>query len=347
VKRNVLSILVLLGLLLAMFAIPVQAAPEDEIEESIAAGLAWLADQQNADGSWGLYYDPVACTGFAVVKMLDRGYELAKDPDIPDIDDPFDPDYAYSENIEKGLEYLFSQAANHTSGGICFAMYGYETYSTGIAMMAIAATRVPGRIVPTGPFAGETYQFVMDGCVTFFANTQNSDGGWIYQAGMPSSSDQSNTGYAVLGLRYAEDFGCVIPASVYTGLDSWIDFIQNDVDGDTHDGGSGYGHPNDGGNLLRTGNLLFEMALVGDDVSDTRVQDAIDYIERHWNDANQDPGWKGPDVHLQAAYCLMKGLEAFDIRELDTSSGPFDWFDEMSTLVINDQQADGSWAGDY
>jgi len=341
VKRKILAVLVVLGLLLAMFVIPAQAATEDEIEESIAAGLAWLAEQQNPDGSWGSW-DQVAHTGFAVVKMLDRGYKLARED--PDIDDPFDPDYAYSDNIEKGLEYLFSQAASHASGGICFAMGGHETYNTGIAMMAIAATRVPTRIVPTGPFSGQTYQFVVDGCVTFFANTQNPDGGWVYWGML--SSDQSNTGYAVLGLAYAEDFGCVIPASVYTGLDIWIDFIQNDVDGDTNDGGSGYGSPDGWVNLLKTGNLLFEMAFVGDDESDQRVQDAVDYIERHWNDANQDPGWKGPPVHLQAAYCLMKGLESFDIRELDTSSGPFDWFDEMSTLVIGDQQADGSWAWD-
>ena len=338
-----LSLVIVMGIV-GTFAIPAQAATENEIEESIVAGVAWLAGQQNPDGSWGAY-EPTAHTGFAVVKMLDRGYELAKED--PDIDDPFDPDYAYSTNIEDGLEYLFTQAASHASGGICFAIGTHETYNTGIAMMAIAATRVPTRIVPTGPYAGQTYQFVMDGCVTFFANTQNPDGGWRYWAG-DQPSDQSNTGYAVLGLRYAEDFGCVIPASVNTGLDIWIDFIQNDVDVDTNDGGSHYVGPGDAWvNLLKTGNLLFEMALVGDDVSYQRVQDAIDYIERHWDDANRDPGWKGPPVHLQAAYCLMKGLEAFDIRELDTGSGLFDWFDEMSTLMIDDQQADGSWTWDY
>lgn len=343
-KLKILVVLVLFGLLVGMVAIPAQAATEDEIEESIAAGLAWLAAQQNPDGGWYRYYDPVACTGFALVKMLDRGYELAKED--PNIDGPFDPDYAYSANIEKGLKYLFANAASHPQGGICFAMGWDETYNTGIAMMAIAATRVPTRIVPTGPFSGKTYKYVMDGCVTFFANTQNPDGGWRYWAGM-QPSDQSNTGYAVLGLRYAEDFGCVIPASVYTRLDIWIDFIQNHVDGDTNHGGSGYTGPDNWVNLLKTGNLLFEMALVGDDKSDQRVQDAIDYIERHWNDPGQDPGWKGPRVHLQAAYCLMKGLEAFDIRELDTGTGPFDWFDEMSTLVINDQRADDSWGWDY
>jgi hypothetical protein len=328
-----------------MFAIPAQAATEDEIEESINAGIAWLAAQQNLDGSWVSLAmgEPVACTGFALAKLLDRGWELAKVD--PDIDNPFDPDYAYSSNIEHGLAYLFTQAAPHASGGICFAIGAHETYSTGVAMMAIAATRDPVRMITTGPFAGAPYQFVMDGCVTFFTNTQNPDGGWRYWAGN-QPSDQSNTGYAVLGLRYAEDFGCAIPASIKTGLDPWIDYIQNDVDGDPNDGGAGYAHPDQWVNILKTGNLLFQMAFVGDKITDQRVQDAIDYIVRHWNDANQDPGWKGPPVHCQAAYCLMKGLEAFDIRELDTGSGPFDWFDEMSTIIISAQWPAGFWPWD-
>lgn len=339
-KRRLLSIAIIFSLIIGLLSISAQAATEDEIEESIEAGLPWLVEQQNPDGSWG-DYEMVAHTGFAVVKLLDRGYELAKED--PDIDDPFDPDYAYSSNIENGLDYIFLHTADHPLGGICFAPGGHETYNTGIGMMAVAATRDPDRIVSTGVHAGQTYQFMMDGCVIFFTNTQNPDGGWRYHGG-DWPSDQSNTGYAVLGLRYAEDFGCVIPDAVKIGLDSWIDFIQNDVDGDPDDGGSHYVSPGDGMvNLLKTGNLLFQMALVGDDGSDTRVQDALDYIERYWNDASPDPGWKGPPLHCQAAYCLMKGLEAFDVRELDTGSGPFDWFDEMSTLLINAQLADGSW----
>ncbi|NIO11540.1 MAG: hypothetical protein GTO40_27380, partial [Deltaproteobacteria bacterium] len=76
-------------------------------------------------------------------------------------------------------------------------------------------------------------------------------------------------------------------------LDIWIDYIQNDVDGDTYDGGSGYTHPNSWVNILKTGNLLQQMALVGDISTTGRVLDALDYMHRHWDDPNQDPGWKG------------------------------------------------------
>ena len=50
---------------------------------------------------------------------------------------------------------------------------------------------------------------------------------------------------------------------------------------------------------------------------------------------------------MQAAYCLMKGLESFNIQTIEVGGSDIDWFDEMSTLVINDQQGDGSWDWDY
>jgi len=80
---------------------------------------------------------------------------------------------------------------------------------------------------------------------------------------------------------------------VFTELNIWIDYIQNDVDGDIDDGGSGYEAPWDWVNILKTGNLLQQMSLVGDTTATPRVQAAVDYMETHWNDANQDPGWKG------------------------------------------------------
>jgi len=175
--------------------------------------------------------------------------------------------------------------------------------------------------------------------VDWFIKYQNPDGGWIYNPG-PSGSDNSNTGYAALGLAYAEAYGADI-GDVLPGLNSWADYIQNDVDGDTNDGGSGYVGPDDWVNILKTGNLIFEFGLVGDTADSPRVQDAVDYIVRHWNDPNYDPGWR--PHHYQAMYCTMKGLESLQIDEIDG----IDWFDEFSTEIVYSQNLDGSWPVDY
>ena len=73
---------------------------EEDIENAIVAGLNWLAGHQDDEGFWG-FPDRVGKTGFAVLKFEERAYELG-------YDSPFEPEYIYSENVQKGLDYIFS-----------------------------------------------------------------------------------------------------------------------------------------------------------------------------------------------------------------------------------------------
>lgn len=156
-------------------------------------------------------------------------------------------------------------------------------------------------------------------------------------------SDNSNTGYAVLGLIYAQNkFGIAVPQSVKDGLNNWVDYIQCDANG-----GSGYVVPCDWVNILKTGNLLYEMAFEGDTAESARAQAAVNYIENHWNDPNWDPGWKGSgSPHFQATYTTMKGFDSMGIETITVSGSEVDWFDEMSTAIVQSQNADGSWPWD-
>jgi hypothetical protein len=364
-KLRIMSAVLAVALLIVLgTALTVVAATEEEIKTAIDNGLAWLVLQQNLDtGCWG-DWDQVARTGFAVVKLEDLAFELG-------YSSPFDAGYAYHTNVEKGLNCIFANAYTIAISGqpagdpdsegdgqaIYFGSYWTRTYETGIAVMAIAASRAPSRVVAVSgsPVNGWTYKKVLQNAVDYLAFGQTDAapgrGGWDYRENTPwNRSDNSNTGYAVLGLRYAEaplyGFASTIPAFVKTELNIWIDYIQNDVDGDADDGGSGYSDPSGWVNLLKTGNLLFEMAFVGDTTTTARVQDAIAYIERHWNDANQDPGWQGPPPHYQAAYCMMKGFESLGINTITVGGNPVDWFAEMSTAIVANQSDDGSWPWD-
>ena len=320
----------------AVMCTTASAATEEDIENSINMGVAWLVDEQNPDGSWGCSYT-VARTGFALVKLEDRSRELGFEP--------LDPDGPYYDNIIIGLEYLDNQKlteilgpldpADKNTNGI--AVYftdewgSHHTYSTGIALMAIANS-------------GMVTDDVQD-MVDWFIKYQNPDGGWIYNPMPGWGSDNSNTGYAALGLAYAKAYGADIE-DVLPGLDSWANYIQNDQGpaddwcSDDPDGGSGYTDPACWVNILKTGNLIFEFGLVGDTADSQRVQDAVDYIVRHWNDDNPDPGWR--PHHYQAMYCTMKGLESLQIDEIDG----IDWFEDFSTEIVNTQNPDGSWPED-
>lgn len=95
-KHEIVSILIALGLLVGLAAIPAQAVTEEEIELSIESGLDWLVPLQNlADsdsplyGSWG-DEDMVARTGLAVLKLESHALETGKDP--------FDAGYEDSQN---------------------------------------------------------------------------------------------------------------------------------------------------------------------------------------------------------------------------------------------------------
>ena len=104
-------------------------------------------------------------------------------------------------------------------------------------MMAIAAGRDPARVVATGPLTGWTYGDVLQDLADWMAyaqaDTGDARGGWFYNAQDTGNvSDQSNAGYALLGLMYAQaplyGYESNIPNFVATELDLWIDWIQND-----------------------------------------------------------------------------------------------------------------------
>jgi len=315
-------------------------------------------------------------------KLCDRAYELKKEN--PDIESPFDPDYEYSQNVTNGFDWVFDHLAvvdigiqDHTAGatgtmdnpdtngngtGVC-SLNWFSSYTTGILLAAIAASGTPDRVVndPSSPVYGWTYGQVAQDMVDFLAFSQvdpstdyagyTVEGGWDYTpvnngtGGTGWQGDQSNSGYAVLGLGEAQAFGCTVPDWVKTELNWWIDWVQDDVNLDADDGGSWYSFP--GVNILKTGNLIFEMALVGDTPTTPRVTDATDYLARRWNNAsgtNQPPGWNGTPAEYQAMFCTMKGLEYMGIDTFDS----IDWFEDFSDVIVAQQDKTpgptyGSW----
>jgi parallel beta-helix repeat protein len=356
-KKIVLFIAILVAFTLCFST--VKAATKAQIDTSIAHGLAWLAGQQNTDGSWGSE-NQIAQTGLAVKKFEHHAVAQGKSP--------LDPTYQYYPQVKRGLNYLFSMAeimpispqpaGNPDTDGdsIGVGWDGGESYHTGIALMAIAESNCPDSVVnvPGIPVNGWTYRHVASEAVDFLAFAQNDTGdgrgGWGYWANY-GSSDNSNSGYATLGLAFAQaipplGFSIPVPAFVKTELSIWIDYIQCDQPGPgTDDGGSGYSDnypPNNGPcgwvNTLKTGNLLFQMALTGQYAGTNRDR-AVAYLVRHWNDHNTDPGWQ---IHYQAMFCIMKGLE---FQGISIMSG-IDWYKDFADSIVFYQHPDGSWGPD-
>jgi hypothetical protein len=327
------SLILLAVLALALTATPTAGAQtlEDNIETSVVAGLEWLATQQNTDGSFG-DWDVDAHTGLAILKFEDRAIDLGLNP--------LGPTYEYSTVVQGGLNYLESTAVADANG-VHWGGGGHEVYSTGIVMMAFSASGNP---------ATYTHWVVdaLDWMVWAQAdpNCGLHRGGWRYSPNA-CDSDNSISGYATLGLGFAAaappyGFGLTVPQVTLDELDLWIGAIQDPVNGDADDGGSYYTPGGGWVNILKTGNLLFEMGLVGDTADTPRVQAAVDYIERHWNDANGDPGWHDN----QAMFTMMKGFQALGIEILDIDgdgNAETEWFPIVANELIDTQNTDGSW----
>ena len=373
-KLMVISICLIL---MTMLAAPVYAYTpiysEADIADACEKGVEYLANAQNSNGSWddgGSYNYRVANTGLALLKLETHATFMGKSP--------LDPSYAYSDNVQAGLNWLFANSHNvtialQTAGdpdtngtGIGVGVYeGSSTYlspyQTGIALMAICASNEPNEIVTVGPQIGQTYAHVAQEIVDWLAWAQNEGtyvgdpdrGGWRYYPNV-SDSDNSVTGYCTIGLAYAEapapwGFGAhvTIPSFVFNELEPWVERIQIDSGGST--GGSSYSPSssatnNSGpGNALRTGNLLSELAILGigtgtENVT-LNVTAAIDYMELVW-DSGYNPGWR---LCYQACFTMMKGFQAQGIENLDTGAGPESWYREMADVIVGGQNANGSF----
>lgn len=337
--------------------------PRQTAEEAIEDGIAWLAAQQNSDGSWGNSF-LLATTGLAVLNL--ELYALRQDPPLP----PLDPVYAYSAQVRNGLNFIFANAyiaeidqqfagnpdENDNGVGVYFALDGYEVYNTSIDMMPIAVSGAPAArvTVPGSSVDGWTYADVLKDSIEWLAWAQTDvgwgKGGWNYGAmdDEGDRSDQSNSGWASLALAYAEappprGFALSPPGFARGELDIWINATQNDSDG-----GSVYApNPDDPGawtwysNSLRTGNVLQQMAFAGNTCdAPERVQDAIAYLTARWHEDNTDPGWRGECTSsYQATYTIMKGLKAFGLVTIDS----IDWLQDFTNALITQQTTDGSW----
>ena len=326
-------------------------------------------------GYWDYGGHPVAATGASTEAFEIHG-------SLPDGNPDEDP---YVETVERGLNYLLSEMHSYpvsqdptycpegnpdmNGNGIgldCCVGCWHSMYESGIALMALASSRCPDCVAATGSpdVVGRTYLDIAQDMVDYFAYGQSDPdtgvgrGGWRYYGnfrewGEGQYSDNSVSQWPVIGMESAEvNFGAdglLVPTFVKDELNLWIDYIQNDVDGDWADGGSGYTDPWGWVNIAKTGGLLCEMKFVGDTTATGRVQDAVDFIDRQW-----DTEWEHfPANNYYAFYSVMKGFRLLGIETISPLNDPsgLDWYGDptrgYAQHIVADQNPDGAWYGGY
>jgi hypothetical protein len=354
------------GLIGLWLAPPAMAATEAEKRAAIDNGLAWLATTQNAAGYFGTGGTDylISQTGAALLAFLEEKDNWGANA------------AAYQTAVDKGLTYLFNNAAslvsisNQPAGnpdsngdglGVKFFPGGAnsrDTYVTGIVLPAIASTGTPNAVVGSGPLAGWTYKKVVENTIDYFAYGQSDQatgsyrGGWRYYANY-GNSDQSTTQWPVIASLFASKMGVSLPGWVKTELAFWTNYIQN-----SSTGAAGYTGPTSYyGRMNETGALLLMQDFIGLPTSDPKVQAALNFINSNWKIGVSS--YEGNLGHPYGMWAIYKGLEVTigldnmtTITNLRTNPGDIDnpdhgynWFEDYCEYLVSTQLANGSWSG--
>lgn len=196
-------------------------------------------------------------------------------------------------------------------------------YVTAIAITALKAT------------GNHAYDEVIRKAKDYYVNNQNADGGWRYNPSY-TTSDHSVHQWGVLGLYEAYEFlGLPRNDTTWENARRYLTTTQND------DGGWGYELGGSYGSMTAAG--MWSSFYCGIPSSDSGTQKALNWIANNYTwDGNPGKGsWLRYYQYTMAKALTLNGKRAV----VDANGVSHDWYKELSTKLLAEQQDDGRWTG--
>ena len=304
-----------------------------DVLKAIDRGLEWLKTQQGDDG---LFMRHPGMTGLAITAFLRH------------------PENRYAEDnhpfVQKALRALLK--LQHPNG----AIYDIEqqpalpNYNTSVSLMALSSTDNP------------EYRLAIAKAQNFIKGLQVQDSESVYYGGIGYGSretvhDLSNLNYAVQALKEsgvddqqvwdkAVKFLQRCQNSSETNTESWAGndggFIYA-PDGESKAGRDESDKPRSYASMTYAGLLSFIYANV--DKNDSRVQSAVDWIQRHYTvEENYGMGLEGLYYNY---HTMAKALGAYGEPVIVDSKGmSHDWYRELGEKLISEQNSEGFWVNE-
>lgn len=240
-----------------------------EVEDAVQRALAWLATEQNEDGSWGRSYRG-AMTGFAVLCFLGHG------------DTPESP--AHGRVVKAGIQFLTRLSAKNrgliserpASNASCYE-HGIATYALGEAFLMAGFGQKD--LLPVIEAFERGVQVILDG--------QTEAGGWLYRYQKGGRGDVSVTGWQYQALKIAHQ-----TRLHFAGLEERIERMEHfllSMRGPR--GGFGYTEPEDRASL--TGAGVLGLQLFHPQEHRIMIIEGLQVIL----DSNQRKRWPGVDIY--------------------------------------------------
>ncbi len=195
-------------------------------EKSVALALAWLAEHQNADGSWafahrcpcsapGTKNSPNAATAMAVLPFLAAGHTPVEGK--------------YKENVAAAINFLVANGKSEQAG-LGFNDEG-QMYAHGLATIALCECYA--MLSPRAKKKNRELAYAAQAALRFIENAQHpEDGGWRYNPG--DAGDTSVVGWQMMALRSGYVGSLDVSPNV---LDGALHFLRDEVG---FEGGSRY-----------------------------------------------------------------------------------------------------------
>jgi hypothetical protein len=290
-------------------------------EAAVARGLRWLANHQNADGSWsladfrragdcncsggGAYTDKAAATSLALLPFLGAGQtHLAG---------------THRDVVSRGLRWLIEHQAK--DGDLRSAAKERGMYAQGLGTIVLCEA-----FAMTGD---EVLRQPAERAVAYIVAAQYDDGGWRY---MPSphnlEGDTSVVGWQLMALQSARAANLAVPDDTWQAAGYFLDGVQH-RDGALYSYMAGM-EPNPS---MTAEGLLCRMYLGW-------KKDRPGIIRgSRWLLDNHLPSKKEPNFYYW--YYGTQVLHHYGGREWDT------WNLQMRDVLVNSQETRGHAAGSW
>ncbi|MEZ5966605.1 MAG: hypothetical protein R3F56_22400 [Planctomycetota bacterium] len=312
-------------------------------QANVEAGLRWLRDHQDADGRWdcddfmkhdlagtacdgaGDPLHDVGVTGLALLAFLGDGNTLrgGRDRDV----------------VKRGVEWLREQQ-DHDTGCLGGQASQHFMYDHAIATLALCEAHGLSRYRSLRPCAQRA--------VDFLSAARNPYGAWRYQP-RSGDNDVSITGWALMALVSAHEFGLAVDGRALADVDVYLDqmtdaqgrvgYVQRGGPSSRHVGEHEAAFPVDR-NEAMTGVGLFCKVLLGHDArTDPRLQKQLAVLMR------RKPAWevgaRGSSLDFYAWY--YGSYAVYQVGEPHWSH----WSNALTKAVIERQCREGNAAGSW
>lgn len=281
------------------------------LDACVAKGLAWLANEQLEDGSFGSgqYRRHVAITALACIAIMADGNVPGRG--------------LYADNVTRGLNFILDNVAE--TGLLAADTNHGPMYGHGFAALFLG--EVYGMTAGGGDTAlsARTHDALSRSC-RLIVQTQNEEGGWRYNP-IPYDADISVTICQIMALRSARNAGLEIPRATIDRAVEYVRKCQNP------DGGFKYQLTSGRSGEARSAAGVASLYYAGI-YKDEAITDGLEYLNQNFfpsaEQTNKAHFFYGSYYAVQAMY-------------LAGGTNWAKWWPAIRDQLIADQQPDGSW----